>query len=55
LTALARILCVSFNDRIERRLLPDAPAYVGDFDGLRARPRILETPPPWVGRIPPLA
>ncbi|KAJ7491669.1 hypothetical protein B0H11DRAFT_988931 [Mycena galericulata] len=55
LAALTRILCASFNDRIERGLPRDAPAYIRDFEALRARAKILETPPPWAERTPPLS
>ncbi|KAJ7879452.1 hypothetical protein B0H13DRAFT_1630704, partial [Mycena leptocephala] len=46
LAAVTRILCASFNDRIERGLPRDAPAYITDFDALSARPKILEHIPP---------
>ncbi|KAJ6520662.1 hypothetical protein DFH09DRAFT_872171, partial [Mycena vulgaris] len=54
LSALTRILCSSFNERIERGLPRDAPAYIPDFDALRAQKKILETPPTWATEIPPL-
>ncbi|KAF8198293.1 hypothetical protein K438DRAFT_1824150 [Mycena galopus ATCC 62051] len=54
LAALTRILCASFNARIEIGLPRDAPAYITDFDELRARPKIWETPPPWAEKTPPL-
>ncbi|KAJ6605706.1 hypothetical protein B0H10DRAFT_2311244, partial [Mycena sp. CBHHK59/15] len=53
LAALTRILCASFNDRIERGLPRDAPAYIKDFEALRTRPKIFETPV-WAENIPPL-
>ncbi|KAF8183087.1 hypothetical protein K438DRAFT_1600154 [Mycena galopus ATCC 62051] len=52
LAALTRILCASFNDRIERGLHRDAPAYIKDFEALRARPKILEKPPVWAEKTP---
>ncbi|KAJ6482837.1 hypothetical protein C8R47DRAFT_1132835 [Mycena vitilis] len=54
LAALTRILCASFNARILNGLPRDAPGIVMDFDALRARPKILETPPAWAEKIPPL-
>ncbi|KAJ7679501.1 hypothetical protein DFH06DRAFT_1078951 [Mycena polygramma] len=54
LAALTRTLCASFNNRILRGLHRDAPAIM-DFDALRsAQPKVLETPPVWTERIPPL-
>ncbi|KAJ7430219.1 hypothetical protein B0H11DRAFT_2138248 [Mycena galericulata] len=40
--------------RIEMGLPRDAPAYIADFDALRAQPKILEKPPRWVEKTPPL-
>jgi hypothetical protein len=54
LAALTRILCASFNDRIERGLPRDAPAYIKDFEVLRARPKIFEEPPLWAEKTPAL-
>ncbi|KAJ7165144.1 hypothetical protein C8R46DRAFT_1277359 [Mycena filopes] len=54
LAALTRILCASFNDRIKRGLPRDAPAYIKDFEALRARPKILEEPPLWAKETPAL-
>ncbi|KAJ7430217.1 hypothetical protein B0H11DRAFT_2138242 [Mycena galericulata] len=54
LAALTHILCASFNARIEMGLPRDAPAYIADFDALRAQPKILEKPPRWVEKTPPL-
>ncbi|KAJ7086394.1 hypothetical protein B0H15DRAFT_844453 [Mycena belliarum] len=54
LAGLTRILCAAFNDRIQRGLPRDAPAYIKDFDKLRAQPKIFETPPAWAENIPPL-
>ncbi|KAK7027857.1 DNA-binding protein [Favolaschia claudopus] len=54
LAALTRILCDSFNERIERGLPRDAPAYIEDFAALRSRPKKLETPPIWAQSIRPL-
>ncbi|KAJ7478707.1 hypothetical protein B0H11DRAFT_2281087 [Mycena galericulata] len=55
LSALTGILCSSFNERIERGLPRDAPAYISDFAALRAQRKILETLPPWAERIPGLS
>ncbi|KAJ7693836.1 hypothetical protein B0H17DRAFT_1330188 [Mycena rosella] len=54
LAALTQVLCASFNARIEMGLPRDAPAYIKDFDALRARPKILEKPPLWAEKAPPL-
>ncbi|KAJ7504187.1 hypothetical protein B0H11DRAFT_1709597 [Mycena galericulata] len=54
LAALTRILCASFNARIEMGLHRDVPAYITNFDELRARPKIWETPPLWAETTPPL-
>ncbi|KAF8127805.1 hypothetical protein K438DRAFT_1645862, partial [Mycena galopus ATCC 62051] len=54
LAALTRILCASVSERIERGLLRDAPAYIKDFEALRARPKILEKPPVWAEKTPAL-
>ncbi|KAJ7665872.1 hypothetical protein DFH06DRAFT_1185264 [Mycena polygramma] len=54
LAALTHILCASFNDRIERGLPRDAPAYIKDFDALRRAPKTFEVPPPWAQKVPPL-
>ncbi|KAJ7305525.1 hypothetical protein DFH08DRAFT_1054977 [Mycena albidolilacea] len=53
LTTLTRILCASFNERIERGLPRDAPAYIADFEALRAQ-KILGRPPSWAAKVMPL-
>ncbi|KAJ7778223.1 hypothetical protein B0H16DRAFT_1301227 [Mycena metata] len=52
--ALTRILYDSFNARIEVGLPRDAPAYIENFDEMRARPKIWETPPRRAESTPPL-
>ncbi|KAJ7919907.1 hypothetical protein B0H13DRAFT_1987776 [Mycena leptocephala] len=52
--ALTDILCASFNARIEMGLPRDAPAYITDFNALRARPQVLEKPPQWAEKTPSL-
>ncbi|KAJ7724711.1 hypothetical protein DFH07DRAFT_854579 [Mycena maculata] len=54
LAALTYILCDSFNDRIQRGLPRDAPAIILDFEALRSQPKILERPPLWAEKTPPL-
>ncbi|KAJ6538608.1 hypothetical protein B0H10DRAFT_1856876, partial [Mycena sp. CBHHK59/15] len=54
LAALTHILCASFNARIEMGLPRDAPAYIADFDALRAQQKVLEKPPRWAEKTPPL-
>ncbi|KAJ7485393.1 hypothetical protein FB451DRAFT_988724, partial [Mycena latifolia] len=54
MAALTRILCAALNARIEMGLPRDAPAYIADFEALRAWPKVLETPPPWAECIRPL-
>ncbi|KAJ6595547.1 hypothetical protein DFH09DRAFT_905928, partial [Mycena vulgaris] len=54
LVALTRMLCASFNARLEIALHLVVPAYITNFDELRARPNIWETPPLWAKRTPPL-
>ncbi|KAJ7067254.1 hypothetical protein C8F01DRAFT_663388 [Mycena amicta] len=54
LAALTRILCASFNARIEMGLHRDVPAYITNWEELRARPKIWETPPLWAEATPAL-
>ncbi|KAJ7292805.1 hypothetical protein C8J57DRAFT_1161103 [Mycena rebaudengoi] len=54
LAALTRILCASFNARIEMGLHRDVPAYITNFEELRARPKVWETPPQWAETTPAL-
>ncbi|KAI9568105.1 hypothetical protein HD554DRAFT_2022877 [Boletus coccyginus] len=47
LAVLTRLMCASFNRRIEQGLPRDAPAIIIDFAALRARPKAYEAPPAW--------
>ncbi|KAF8122664.1 hypothetical protein EV363DRAFT_1182140 [Boletus edulis] len=54
LAVLTRLMCASFNRRIELGLPRDAPAIITDFAALRARPKLYERPPEWADRVVPL-
>ncbi|KZV61753.1 hypothetical protein PENSPDRAFT_284401 [Peniophora sp. CONT] len=54
ISVLTRLMCESFNRRIELGLPRDAPAIVLDFTELRARPKIYERPPTWAMRMAPM-
>lgn len=51
---LTRLMCASFNRRIELGLPRDAPAIITDFAALRARPKVYEISPEWTHRVVPL-
>ncbi|KAJ7652206.1 hypothetical protein B0H17DRAFT_1215047 [Mycena rosella] len=51
---LTQFMCDAFNRRIQLGLPRDAPAIILDFDELKARPKVLEHPPEWAVRTPPL-
>ena len=51
LSVLTRLMCASFNRRIELGLPRDAPPIIIDFAALRARPKVYETPPEWAERV----
>ncbi|RDB21984.1 hypothetical protein Hypma_011002 [Hypsizygus marmoreus] len=54
LAVLTRIMCDSFNRRIELGLPRDAPAIIEDFEELQARPKVYEEPPEWAKLVQPL-
>jgi len=54
LAVLTRLMCDSFNRRIELGLPRDAPAIVEDFEELQARPKVYDEPPEWARQVPPL-
>ncbi|KZV62571.1 hypothetical protein PENSPDRAFT_758614 [Peniophora sp. CONT] len=51
LAMITHLLCDAFNERIKLGLHRDIPAIVGDFEALKARPKVLEYPPAWATRI----
>ncbi|KAF8550156.1 hypothetical protein OG21DRAFT_1514396 [Imleria badia] len=51
LAVLTRLMCASFNRRIELGLPRDAPAIIIDFAALQARPKVYEAPPEWAERV----
>ncbi|KAK7468302.1 hypothetical protein VKT23_002816 [Stygiomarasmius scandens] len=51
LAVLTRLMCNSFNRRVEFGLPRDAPAIVQDFEELQARPKVYEEPPEWARRV----
>lgn len=54
LAVLTQLMCEAFNRRIELGLPRDAPPIILDFDEVQARPKVLERPPDWAMRTPPL-
>ena len=54
LAVLTRLMCASFNRRIEQGLPRDAPPIIVDFAELQARPKVFESPPEWADRVVPL-
>ena len=54
LAVLARLMCDSFNRRIELGLPRNAPAIIQDFEELQARPKVHEQLPEWAQRVPAL-
>ncbi|THV01285.1 hypothetical protein K435DRAFT_963622 [Dendrothele bispora CBS 962.96] len=55
LAVLTRLMCDSFNRRVEMGLPRDAPAIIEDFEELQARPKVYEEPPEWTRRVKPLS
>jgi hypothetical protein len=55
LAVLTRLMCQSFNHRIDLGLPRDAPPIIEDFEELQARPKIHETVPAWAECVPPLS
>ncbi|KAF8910123.1 hypothetical protein CPB84DRAFT_1764668 [Gymnopilus junonius] len=53
LAILTRIMCDSFNRRVELGLPRDAPAIIEDFDELQARPKVYDEPPEWAKLVQP--
>lgn len=51
LAVLTRLMCASFNRRIEQGLPRDAPAIIIDFAALRARTKAYEAPPGWADHV----
>ncbi|KAK1219352.1 hypothetical protein PQX77_017927 [Marasmius sp. AFHP31] len=54
LAVLTRLMCDSFNRRVEMGLPRDAPAIIEDFEELQARPKVYEESPEWARRVSPL-
>ncbi|KAH7903505.1 hypothetical protein BJ138DRAFT_133602, partial [Hygrophoropsis aurantiaca] len=54
LAVLTRLMCASFNRRIDLGLPRDAPAIIVDFGALQARPKVHERTPEWADRVPSL-
>lgn len=54
LGVITKLMCISFNRRIDLGLPRDAPAIIEDFEELAARPRVHECPPPWALNVRPL-
>ncbi|KIJ57805.1 hypothetical protein HYDPIDRAFT_171532, partial [Hydnomerulius pinastri MD-312] len=51
LAVLTRLMCTSFNRRVELGLPRDAPPIIEDFEELQARPKVFERPPEWAERV----
>ncbi|TDL18594.1 hypothetical protein BD410DRAFT_493961 [Rickenella mellea] len=54
LGGLTEIMCMSFNRLINEGLPRDAPVVIGDFEELKARPKVIERPPEWLANVKPL-
>ncbi|EIM80259.1 uncharacterized protein STEHIDRAFT_105911 [Stereum hirsutum FP-91666 SS1] len=55
LAVLTKLMCESFNRRIDLGLPRDAPAIIIDWDEIQSRPKKFEHPPEWATSTPPLS
>ena len=54
LAGITRLLCESFNRRIELGLPRDAPPIIEDWEELARRPKVLERAPAWADKVRPV-